>query len=64
MTWTTQTPDEPGWYWYRSDHYHASIVLVERRKGDGTLRMCSDEWAFTSNLPRHGEWCGPLEVPK
>lgn len=47
MNWTTKTPTEPGWYWWRkSIAYHAEIVKVIQ---------CGGVFG--------GQWFGPLQEP-
>lgn len=56
MSWTTDKPTMPGFYWYRPI-------------GDGTPHVrhlnaqLMDTWSQESVEELSGEWAGPLEVP-
>lgn len=65
MTWTTDMPTKPGWYWWRrSDEEHAALISnakvieVFEYGVDNTLYST---YGFVSQLD--GEWAGPLEPP-
>ena len=69
MTWTRETPTEPGWYWYRDrEEPEPAIYRVSRTTGGDLLVVwtdCGIDWEL-AHLARHAvgaEWCGPLEVP-
>lgn len=60
MTWTTERPQRPGWYWFRNTDYdirmvhvvHSETALVEEET-DGDQHELPD-----------GEWAGPLAPPE
>lgn len=62
MTWTTDKPTRPGWYWWRYDAtsptpaiYHVELdhkALITRGWMNSALPLVDD-----------GEWAGPLEPP-
>ena len=66
LTWKTDKPTTPGWYWYRESDFFLEVVHVryqEKRlaadyKDGGDLIF----FGFIDQLK--GEWAGPLEPPK
>lgn len=59
MTWTTERPTEPGWYWWRGHpDYNGKIGYLTDSKviifpvGSGHI----DEMG--------GEWAGPIQKPE
>jgi len=65
MIWTTEKPNKPGWYWWRSANdqvprmiYHGSVF---DRVPDGAPH--EEPLAFLKNYIDKGEWAGPLEPP-
>ena len=70
MTWTTQKPTKPGWYWYRwPSNPQLGAEIIEITQPDGpdtdTLGMGNPYcgWTLDEYLAEHGpvEWQGPLE---
>lgn len=57
MRWTTETPKNPGWYWWRWQEYGERIQFVEIEK-DGTF------WTPNEFALQDGEWAGPIERPE
>ena len=65
LTWTTEKPIVPGWYWWRYggcdriryvhsvDHVQPAILRVE----------CPDGW-YEDIHNVDGEWAGPVQMPK
>lgn len=52
MTWTSEPPTVPGWYWYRrkkNDNYNHIMKVGTAMIGDQNLT------AF--------KWCGPIPEP-
>lgn len=73
MTWTTNKPTQPGWYWWRR-YKKTKAYKVEVRKRRGVLR--GDQWLevwwngeivarFDSPVPGPvpGDWAGPIPEP-
>ena len=68
VTWTTETPMVPGWYWYRSKRDRLQIIeLIEWTK---ELRAIGVSQGLYSQLETHrvpngpeAEWAGPIEPP-
>jgi len=56
MSWTTQKPTVPGWYWYRELEGEPEILSIY--KDDGQLVISG---IGLQEFP--GEWTGPLEPP-
>lgn len=61
--WTTSTPKEPGWYWWRfsktTDPWPIEISSIH-----GILEVCADSWKWNWTDLAHGEWSNvPLEAP-
>lgn len=53
MTWTTEKPTVPGWYWWRNK---TRMDIFQVRQID------IDIWDDVPHAP--AEWAGPLEPPK
>lgn len=60
-TWTTQTPTEDGYYWWRMN---ASCKAEIRLTRNGVVKF---RWGVLESYDAAenvgGEWYGPLEVP-
>jgi hypothetical protein len=64
MTWTTEKPTVPGWYWWRRPYGKREIQTIIRVK----------EYKFQPGIvfiysgrrieDCRGEWAGPLEPPE
>lgn len=52
MTWMTEKPTTPGWYWYRQDKGSVPVIMMVHPHRPEN---------FWLTFP--GEWAGPLEVP-
>lgn len=64
MTWTTEKPKCPGWYWWRLDAQCEPVVL-EVESEYPSLRVRLPYTFFKRKLYRtDGEWSGPLPLPK
>lgn len=57
--WTTATPTEPGWYWWRDESCTEVVELLETVDG---LRE-DIGGGFLNPLTAHGEWAGPITPP-
>lgn len=62
MTWMTEKPKRPGWYWYRSecDVHTVKVLHYIDDDGDG-LYLATSEDRVLNDLD--GEWAGPVEPP-
>ena len=56
MSWTTEKPSKPGWYWYRESKGEPEILSLY--KDDGQLLISG---IGLQEFPV--EWAGPLEPP-
>jgi hypothetical protein len=71
MTWTSDKPRVPGWYWTRRKHeggtsvYAYDIMRVEKRWPGAELVDADDPFTFPLNHDYYEnyEWAGPLEPP-
>ena len=68
LTWTTETPMVPGWYWYRSKRDR--LQIIELIQWNNELRAIGVSPGMYSHLETHRvpygsevEWAGPLEPP-
>lgn len=63
MTWTTDLPTKPGWYWYRHPEHKEWIVEVISTGSAVNVRF---EWGWVDIFAchRHSEWAGPIQRPK
>jgi len=64
MTWTTEKPTMPGWYWCR-DKVSIWLVLVVNDGGELLARWV---YGYDGNGSRYisqmnCDWAGPLEPP-
>jgi len=68
LTWTTETPMVPGWYWYRSKRDRLQIIeLIQWNNELRTIGVSPDMHLHpeTHRVPDgpKAEWAGPLEPP-
>ena len=70
MTWTTDVPKEPGFYWMRSSKITAEVCCVffsPFHDGLHVMRVYNDESepleGFVS-CRRDAQWAGPLPDPE
>ena len=68
LRWTSETPTEPGWYWYRrTDGGGRSVVMLYNAYLDG--RMCVYRYP-EKPVPAKNfcngdvEWAGPIPEPQ
>lgn len=78
MTWTTEMPQRPGWYWWRSKKgvtsfkYIQETGMVCHHKGKTThfsVPTAHDDdnpesGGISPSLMDAGEWAGPLAPPE
>lgn len=62
LCWTTDAPQVPGYYWYRTEALQAVILLVELVSDVMVIRFPDDHLVPTRSLS-DGEWAGPLQPP-
>jgi hypothetical protein len=71
MTWTSEKPRVPGWYWTRlkrernSSDYVYNIMRVEERWPGPELVDADDAFTvpLTDDFYGNYEWAGPLKPP-
>lgn len=67
MTWTTEPPKKPGFYWVRSSKITAEVCFVFSNNGLFVSRVYNDESepleGFIS-CRRGVEWAGPIPEPE
>ena len=71
MTWTSEKPRMPGWYWTRRKRegdtsvYAYDIMRVEERWPGAALVDADDPFTIPLNHDCYAsyEWAGPLEPP-
>ena len=71
MTWTSDKPRVPGWYWTRRKRerdpsvYAYDIMRIEERWPGAELVDADDPFTFPLNHDCYAdyEWAGPLEPP-
>jgi hypothetical protein len=62
MTWISETPTKPGFYWHRGpDVEGVMVVHIAPFRGEG-LFMFTPGSEQNWHIPA-GEWVGPLDVP-
>lgn len=66
MTWTTQKPTKPGWYWYRELEVGPKIRFPRIREmtyANGVLMSYSGMTHPSIVANTEGEWAGPIPEP-
>ena len=63
MTWTSETPTEPGWYW-QHDRLGTDIVEVCERFGGQLFVMHGPCVEKLEAWDSDAIWYGPVEPPK
>ena len=61
MTWTSEKPTKPGWYWWKAgDHVNnpECMYVVQIKLWRGNLVE-----AYSMAEPEDGQFAGPLEPP-
>jgi len=58
MTWTTDKPTKPGWYWLAKYTVTPMVVLFDGEWARGPF------WDARIEKIKDGEWAGPLEPPE
>lgn len=61
MTWTSDKPTVPGWYWYRG--YEDADRVVHVMDNGESLVACSFEFS-ESMFYLDGQWAGPIPAPE
>ena len=72
LTWTTDKPTEPGWYWYKFAEGPPSVVYALHPSGMSIVEVLYDQTGLFCRHPDNdkslieldGHWAGPLEPPK
>ena len=68
LSWTTETPVVPGWYWYRSKRDRLQILeLIQWNNELRTIGVSPGMHAYleTHRVPSgpEAEWAGPIPPP-
>jgi hypothetical protein len=62
LTWTTQKPTKPGWYWWRS--YRGYDPIAVQILGFDSADSFSLVYGLNRPLGQcDGDWAGPIPVP-
>lgn len=66
MTWTTEKPTVPGYYWYRIQGNDDQIVEVVFSKRDGCFEVywMADNGGWPLQFTNGAEWAGPIKPPQ
>jgi hypothetical protein len=59
LTWTSERPTVPGWYWTLGRSGIPAVVYVERAHRGQLLEV---NGRYVADLNRH--WAGPLPMPE
>lgn len=66
LTWTTEAPTEPGWYWAKPAVGAADIVEVSRKGGAMSVVFYSafspPDNVYVDDIDC--QWAGPIEPPE
>lgn len=67
MTWISDKPTKPGWYWFNGDTFYppqiVSVQYTGTRKYD-FLRVYFMSGQQSDPLELNGKWSGPLTPPE
>lgn len=74
MTWTTEKPTQPGWYWYKKGRHRPFIVEIFKGEifgyhGTDGKELIVDQNEFVRDLDSrvrkmNGQWAGPIFPPE
>lgn len=71
MTWTSEKPTAPGFYWHRAPGRRAQVCEVFESLGEWVVAFPIGRGEYDwlslpddSDLPTGSEWSGPLENPR
>ena len=64
MTWTTDTPTKPGWYWFRVRQMKPRIIEVIAEHEPERLLISESATPVDALQGSIYGWAGPLEVPQ
>lgn len=71
MTWTSEPPTKPGWYWIRINGNEADIVRINKRTVHGKKHLTISSVGENYALPIEWltikfkyEWAGSIEEPE
>jgi hypothetical protein len=59
MTWTTQQPTKPGWYWYEDFAMEIGPVIIMWKGSVFEVAGKQGDWFPTNQC----QWAGPLQPP-
>jgi hypothetical protein len=65
LTWTSEKPTKPGWYWWRRGHADPARLIYHGAEWDRIVDFAGldEPVTFISGHLIEGEWAGPLEPP-
>ena len=59
MTWSSENPSKPGWYWWRDKGMFPRIRLIQK---DRDSRLFTDTNVYAKF--EKGQWAGPIPEPE
>lgn len=59
MTWTTEKPTKPGWYWWR----RGTWMFIRTVHADDDGQCWADGYTVEQLCEHDGEWAGPIAPP-
>ena len=63
MTWTTEQPKVPGWYWFKGEYgIRIAWIKHDSRKMNELYAVIGGVGNWMSTL--HGQWAGPIPEPQ
>ena len=63
LTWKTDKPTTPGWYWCQMQDMRPHVVEVVEATDSRRLTIAQTETYLADLEPEHYRWAGPLEPP-
>jgi hypothetical protein len=64
MTWTTDKPTEPGWYWLRHVHISAEIGFCYQAKKRWWVATAYRDHPLEMSYFMGFQWSGPIPEPE
>jgi hypothetical protein len=61
MSWSTTSPDQPGWYWVQNDQITTPAIVQVTQIGYGTSTIQPALVVSNWSLDGKEQWQGPLQ---
>ena len=66
MKWTSEVPQEDGWYWLKANHFYQCVLFEYHtpKRGGPTILVCGTEADFHMHDFSNAQWAGPIPEPE